>query len=898
MFKTFFFLELKYTLKQPMVYIFIFIFALLEFFSTVSDNIQIGGAVGNVYRNSPYTITFHISVLCVFGLLMAIAFFNNAALRDYNNGFNEILFTTPLSKPGYFFGRFFGALIISTLPMIGAFIGILSGTLLNSVFEWTDTSRYGPFYLETFISNYLLFILPNMFFVGTIIYAMANKWRNTVISFVGVLIVIIAYVISDSLMSDIDSETIAGLSDVFAINTYDIETQYYTPVEKNTLNPKFSGLLLWNRLIWTGLGLIILLISYSSFSFKEKNKKKKKEKEKTGVSMPTFIIPEITPTYNRKTVWLQLKSLFYINFLSIIKSITFKIIFLFSAIILIADLSNGFEYFGLQSYPLTYKVIDSINDNTDIFIIIILVFFSGELIWRDRDRKINEVIDTTAHISFISMVAKALSLVSITVILHFFFFLIGIIYQLLNEFTRIELDVYLLDFIYDNLAKYIIYSGVMILIQVLVNNKYIGYFVSVLVIFAWNIILTILDISSNMLNIGASPFIEYSDMNNFGPGLKGTLWFNAYWMLFSILCLLISGALWNRGSKKSLLMRFKIIRKQIPKNYRGFIVITALAWILTGSVVYYNSQILNPYRSKNTQEELAVSFEKKYGKYKTLTTPKITNVKYYIDIFPAERNVNVKADVELTNETEVAIDSLHFYYNEDWETSVVIPNSGLVFKDETYLLNIFKLNNPLQPGESIIINIENKYSTKGFKNNRGNTNIINNGTFLNSDQVMPIMGYNEACELSDKNTRKKYGLAPKERMPRLMKDSSEYHMKNYLNNGQSDFINVETIISTSNDQTAIAPGSLINKWSKKDRDYYHYKTDIPSLNFYAFISAKYEIAKRKWNGIDIEIYHDKKHPENVEMMLNAILFSQTMPYYRISTLRIFCTSLSRYYAIF
>ncbi|MCB0383701.1 MAG: hypothetical protein KDD05_10530, partial [Psychroserpens sp.] len=321
MFKTFFLSELKYTLKQPMVYIFMFILGLLEFGATVSDNVTVGGAIGNVYRNSPYTLTLHVSIFCIFSLLMAVAFFNNAALRDYNNEFNEILFTTPLSKPGYYFGRFIGALFISTLPLLGVFIGMLLGTYLNSIFEWIDPSRFGPFYFETFLNNYLLFILPNMFLAGTVIFAMAHKWKSTVISFVGGLVIIVAYIVSGSLMSDVDNETIAALSDVFGINTYAIETKYFTPVEKNTISPGFSGLLFYNRLIWTTVGLLILFISYFSFSFKKKNKKIKKEKTSTSKKETVFTLPQLNPSFNRATNWLQFKSFFYTNFLSIIKSV-------------------------------------------------------------------------------------------------------------------------------------------------------------------------------------------------------------------------------------------------------------------------------------------------------------------------------------------------------------------------------------------------------------------------------------------------------------------------------------------------------------------------------------------------------------------------------------------------
>lgn len=853
-----------------MVYIFIFILALMEFFATVSDNVQVGGAIGNVYRNSPYTLTLHISIFCIFSLLMAAAFFNNAALRDHNNEFNEILFTTPLSKPGYFFGRFFGALVISTLPLIGVFIGMLLGTYMNSIFGWMDDSRFGDFYFETFLNNYLLFILPNMFLAGAIIFAMANKWKSTVISFVGGLVIIVAYIVSGSLMSDVDNETVAGLSDVFGINTYSIETKYFTPAEKNTISPGFSGILFLNRLIWISVGLIILMISYFSFSFKEKNKKIKKEKTKTSNEDTVFSLPSLNPSFTKATNWIQFKSFFYTNFLSIIKSVTFKILFLFCIIILVADLSGGFEYFGLQSYPLTYKLIDSIKDNTDIFIIIIVVFFSGELIWRDRDYKINEVVDATAHTSFISMSAKALSLVCIASILNLFFLGFGVVYQLIHGFTRIEIDVYLLDFFYDNLPLFIAFGGITILIQVLSSNKYIGYFISILILLVWEIVLSILDLNSNMLDVGGGPSVFYSDMNRFGPGVKGALWFNLYWILFAVLGLLVAGALWNRGSKSSLLSRIKTARKEVPKSYRSFIALIAVIWLGVAGFVYYNTQALNPYLSGDTTEQLQAEFEKKYSKYRDAVHPKVTDAKYYIDIFPNKRDIHVKANIALTNETAQPIDSLHFFNGEGWNTKLNIPNAKPVFKDSTYLYTIYKLSPPLQPGESIVMNVENKFITRGFENGRGSTMIVKNGTFFNNGDVLPTMGYNEAYELSDKNTRKKYDLEPKERTPKLSGELNELHNRNYINNGQSDFINVETVISTIKEQTAIAPGSLIKKWEENGRDYYHYKTDTPSLNFYSFMSADYEIRKRKWNGIDIEVYYDEKHPENVDMMLDAV----------------------------
>lgn len=866
MFKSFFISELKYVLRQPTIYIYILIFAILEFFTLAIQNLAAADAV---YRNAPFIITRQMLQLTFLGLLITFNFLNNAAIRDYKNDFNEILFTTSLRKSGYFFGRFFAAVLLSTLPFIGAYIGLLFGSWMAPIFGWVDAERFGPFYIQTFINTYFLFILPNAFIFGSIIFAIASTWKSTMASFMGALFIITVVIVSSTLMSDIGTQTIAGLIDIFGINLYNIETRYYTNLEKNTINPTFSGLIAWNRLLWIGIGTIALSLSYIYFSFQKKNEKQKKLAKQTIKREQSFVLPELQILHTSRTSWLQFKSFFFINFLSIVKSLVFKILLFSCTFILITKLSFGFEVLGLHSYPLTYRIIDVIEGDVNLFLLIILIFFSGELIWRNRALKIYEIIDTTPHISFISIAAKALSLVSVVSILHLAFVGIGILYQLLNGFNRIEIDVYVLDFLYDNFPQYIIYGGIMTLIQVFLNNKYIGYFVSILILFVSGLILNALGISTNMLHIAGGPSIQYSDLNSFGPGLTGALWFNTYWVLFSIICLFIADSLWNRGAKKTLLKRIMSAKKQVPKSYRSSVVILIGIWMAVGGYVYYNTQILNPYFSNDAGEQLQVNYEKKYKKYQDIAVPKITEVEYFIDIYPSQRNVDAKATITLTNEGQIAIDTLHFILNDEWDMELTVPNSSLVSEDKTSMYYIYKLENPLQPGAAVKVTLDAKYTTKGFQNDRGNTNIVENGTMLNYGSFLPGIGYDSDLELRNNSIRKEYGLPIKKQVPELNKGITDSHMQNTLSKGTSDFIDVETIISTSIDQTAIAPGSLLKQWKKENRNYYHYKTDTPSLNFHTFNSGRYKIAKRQWNGIEIAVYHHEKHDDNINMMLNA-----------------------------
>jgi len=81
----------------------------------------------------------------------------------------------------------------------------------------------------------------------------------------------------------------------------------------------------------------------------------------------------------------------------------------------------------------------------------------------------------------------------------------------------------------------------------------------------------------------------------------------------------------------------------------------------------------------------------------------------------------------------------------------------------------------------------------------------------------------------------------------------------------SDWISFEATVSTSPDQVAIAPGYLQREWTENDRRYFHSTMDNPTLNFYAFLSARYEVKRDRWNDVAIEVLHHPGHTYNVEL---------------------------------
>ncbi|MEM1215147.1 MAG: M1 family aminopeptidase [Bacteroidota bacterium] len=869
MFSQFFSRELFTGLKRPMLYIFMGIVGLLVFLAVVSDSIVIGGVVGDVKKNAPTVVANYVAILNIFGLLFAAAFFNNAALRDYKYQFNEILFSTPLRKAGYFFGRFTGAWLLSSLVMVGVFLAFMLGSAVGPAMNWIGAERIGPTPWGAFFNSFVLFVLPNMFLAGSIIFLLATQFRSTIVSFVGTLLIIVGYVISLTLVSDVDNEALAGLVDMFGYSAYSLDTRYLTPVERNTVNPAFSGYLLTNRLLWFAVGVVVLLLGYWRFSFADKNKKAKKAKSKTTQVVTNFSRPALT-TVGGPSTWSTFWSFFKINTLSIFKSTVFVILLLFAIIMLLSNIWGGFEYFGLQSYPVTYKMIDQVNNIGQLFVVIVLVFFSGELVWRDRDHHLNEVVDSTPHQSWVSLSAKALSLVVVASSLYLTLIGVAILYQAVNGYTNFELSIYLTDFLTEAFLMYLLWGGLFIFLQVVLNQKYLAYFVSVMLLFMLDFLYLALGVETNLLNVGSTPATRYSDMNGFGPGFEGHLWFTSYWVLFGLLLLTLAGLFWPRGMNKKIQDRLAAGRKSLTGGYYGTLGFFSVAFLGVAGYLYYQTQVVNTYENSEETELARMDYERKYVQYADAPMLSITDATYYVDIYPEERAARGKVDLQLTNRNDVAIDSLHFTLSFEYDQVLDIPGATLVYEDEDLNYVIYTPAQAIQPGDTIQFSTTFDYTSVGIENEVENTSVLRNGTFFNNMEIVPTLGYNKGVELQDKNDRRKYDLPPRREMPDLERVCSHLCNKNYLTDGASDWVNAETFISTSANQIAVAPGSLVKQTEADGRRQFHYKVDHPSQHFFSFVSAEFEVARRQWNGIDVEVYYDEAHSVNVPIMLDAL----------------------------
>lgn len=854
--------EVRYWLKSWILWIFLLIIAVMIFGAASTDDITLGDSLSNTFRNSPYNIQNFYAFIGLITMIMAPAFMNSAAARDFSYNTYQIVFSTPLKRSDFLLGRFFGAALISLIPMLGVSIGMI----LAKYMPWVEPDRWEGIVWKAHLNGILLFALPNGFIVAAIMFAVAVWARNEIASFVSSVVMLAGYIVSDVLLQNVERQKLGAILDPFGIRTYAYFTRYWTVAEKNTVAAGYSGYLLWNRLLWVAVALVIFALAYWRFSFAERKKKIRAIKDESEKSTVTVALPEVS---FHDAPWRKYFASLRIHFLGVVKSTVFIVVVLAALLNCIPSIAlNASEGYGNSSFPVTHWILQIIAGTLYMFIVAIITYYAGVLVWKDRDIRMDEITDSMPAPEWVSFASRLTALLGIVLLIQLAVFASGVIIQASKHFYRFQFGLYAKELLFRDLSLFVMLAILAFFIHVLSPNKYVGYFVYVVFLlanlFAWRP----LNVASNLPKFANRPNVIYSDFYTDAPFRLAWSWFSLYWILCCGLLYVLTVMFWPRGKFNRWRERVGIARLRFGGAWPALAVLGCLTLATVGAWAYYNTKVMNALQGPKDVLRIQADYEKAYKKFDKKEMPRLRDVKYNIEIYPEQRQFVLNADAVIQNPYTHPLDEIDFTLNRLYDSQIQIPGATLVKDDKRLYYQAYRFSPPLPAGESRTIHATTKTHTRGFENEVSDTTVVQNGTFFNNT-VAPLIGYSTQNELTDPNDRKKYGLGEQELMPPLERNCTADCMETYVG-GRADWVNVETVISTSADQIAVAPGSLIHEWQEGGRRYFQYKLDHPALGFYSFISARYEVAREQWNGINLEVYYHKDHAWNVPRMMNSM----------------------------
>jgi aminopeptidase N len=854
--------ELRYQVRQPIFWITGLIFFLLVFASVTIDQVQIGSG-GNIHKNSPVALGVTTLIMALFFMFAATAFVANVIVRDDETGYGPIVRSTRVRKFDYLYGRFTGAFLAIALAFLFVPLGVFAGSLM----PWVDPQTLGPNRLGDYAFAYFYLALPGLFLISAIFFTVTTITRTMMGAYLGVAAFLVAYFAMIAALRDPSRTEVAALVEPMGQAAFAAATRYFTAAESNTTMPAITGGLLWNRVIWLSVAAVVLAAAYPAFRFETKGAKAKRKKDAEAAEAyvaPAGPLP--SPTFGAAAARAQLVKRTRFEMAQVFKSPAYVVLLLLGLFNSVAALAFGAELQGAALYPVTRWVIETLNGAFSLIVIIIAIYYAGELVWRERERRTHEIIDSTAVPDWAFVVPKTLAIALVLLSTLVVSAAAGVVVQAFHGYTDFQFGKYLFWYILPYAVDWTLLAALAVFLQAISPHKFVGWGLMLLYMIA-TITLSQIGLDHNLYLYGGSPPVPLSDMNGQGDFWKFAAWFRAYWSAFAVVLLVLAYGLWRRGTETRLVPRLRRLPRRLmgPAGVIGFAALAAFAGF--GGYIFLNTNVWNEYRTEIDQEKWQADYEKAFLKYEKLPQPSITDVVLDLDLDPHAPRLVTQGRYELVNDSGGPISQLHLRLDRDTKAEkLVLSRPAKVTEDDRFNYRIFTFDQPLQPGERATLSFTTLMQQKGFKNRGNTTRLVDNGTFVNNFEFAPIVGMDRNGVLRERSKRRKYGLPAELRPPKLEDLSAT--SRNYLAN--ADWVNADITITTVAGQTPIAPGYEVSDVTRDGRRTVRYRTDAPVLNFFSVQSADYAIRKVDHNGVELAIYYDAQHPWNVERMISAL----------------------------
>jgi ABC-type transport system involved in multi-copper enzyme maturation permease subunit len=866
MFREIFGFELRQQLKSPLFWMIALAFAALAFAAAVSDSVQIGGGIGNTHRNAPFVITQWLTAFTLIGMFLVTVFVAGAALRDFEAGTAEIIFATPLSRKAYLGGRFAAGYVAAA----GVMFTVAAGLLLGSFMPWLDPARLGPTPWGAFAYAFAVFVLPNLFFIAALLFALATLTRSMLSTYIGVIAFFVLWQIAVVTTDNLEHLTLGALIDPFGLSAMDLAARYWSIEDRNTRLPEIGGVLLANRAIWLAAGAAMIAGTLAFFRPDREGLRLRRRRRPAsdGDSVRSAggnRVLVATLRTDARARFVQFLKIAWFDTRGVLGGTAFLVMLGFGLMNLGGSLVLGNEMFGTKPYPVTHLMMEAMESSYNFLLFIVVTFYAGELVWRERSAHISEMTDAFSLPDWIPLAAKFVALAAVIVA----FLAAGAIECMINQSLRgyfhLEPGLYA-SYVALNSVSFLLLGVLALFLQVIANNKFFGYLLTVLFLIS-RIVLKQLHFDHHLYDYGSAPATPYSDMNGYGHFLAGHLWFQAYWACLAVALLAIAALYWPRGTALGWKERTRIAAQRLGTPSRVLIAASLLGFAGLGAWIFYNTNVLNRYVPGDLAKEEKADYEKHYRRYLGLPQPRITTVHVDLDIYPTAHRVDVRGHYTLVNKTRQPITDIHMTLPVDMRlVSLQFAPHAVISDDRVAGYTIYRLKQPMPPGASMDFDFVLQYLSRGFRNTPDDTHVVDNGTFIDSSEF-PHFGYQEAGQLIDRNDRRKYGLGV---VPRMAKIDDQAARGNSLLCCDSDWVTFESTVSTDPDQIALAPGYLEREWTENGRRYFHYQMDKPILDFVSFQSARYTVKRDAWNGVALEVYYDAQHPYNVDRMIDAM----------------------------
>ena len=840
--------------------------------------------------NAPLFVAQAGGTMGLVALLILAVVVGDAATRDVRTGLEPLMHAAPVGRAAYLGGRFLGAFLVAALLM--AAVPIVR--ILVAVAQTGLSAEVGPFRAAAYLQTYFLLLLPNALIATAVMFALATFVRHSLGGWLGAALLFVGGHLSQSYLgASLGRWDLATLVDVSGITALDLMSRTWSPVELNQRLIGSESMLLWNRVLLFAIAGALLLLTYSRFDFAGNAGAERWWKRgplgpsrsvrrggSGGATTPSDgqapqLGPPVSVPLSPREFGLagrarQTLSIMRDSLREVVPPWTWPMapLLVLAQFALTRD-ALGSMGAGTPVWPVTDLVLRTLGPGSGdapppviLAVIILPILLAGELIWRERDTNIQALADAAPVPDGARFIGKLLGLWLVIVSLFSLLTLGGVLAQASLGWTDFEPWVYL-QVVGLRLVRPLLFALFALSVHVLVNQKHIGHVIVLLLVTP--LISQLLNLEHPLLLIGSEPAWRHSTISGLGPYLGPVLWFDLYWAAWALLVALVARLFWVRGVERGIVERLRIARVRVGSARAGLVAGIALV-LLGGGGVFYNTNVLNTYRSTTASATQRAEYERLYGRFEGAPQPQLEATELEVEIHPDRGEAEVRGVHLLVNRTDLPIDTVHVATSTAVETvGVELDRDARIgVLDDDLGHRIYVLAEPLEPGDSLRMEWEVRHAPRGFPARAISTAVVGNGSFFVMREWMPLLGYRLDRQLTSPAERRAHGLPAWSPVPALgdrRATSDRYGM---------DHLYVTATVGTDEDQIGVAAGRLVRTWTEDGRRYSRYETVAPIGNGYAIFSADYAVSRSAWGDVAIEVFHNAHHDANVPRMLRGV----------------------------
>lgn len=878
MFRHIFKFELEYWIKNPLVYVFAGVLFSITFLTMwgMSAEAKVGDNI--VMMNSYYKINNNANMFSLLLVFLLPAFIGVSVFRDYSSRMYTLFYSFPFTKKDYLLAKFLSAFIVVVFIVLSITFGFVLGTLMPGVKQ----AAMLPFDAMNYLQLTFVFLLPNMLFFGSVVFALTLFTRNIYISFIGVIFLIVIQSFGKGVFGANGLDVLAALSDPTGGASVKYIVRYWTLEERNYNVLPIGGMILYNRIFWLLVSMIILWWTYTKFEFNQfAHGRSKRKKAKLDESLPQNKVPIINiPSVKTNFSFLsQLKTSWHLStldFRTIVLSWPFISILLAGGLLVLFQQYQMGPQEGIVSIPTTANMLRFPMFFFTAIVNLLTFLYVGVLIYKGQLNRMDGLLDIAPQPDWIILTSKLIAVLKMQFVLLSLVMIAGLTAQILGGYYRFEFWHYLFELFVLQGVHFFAWACLAICVHSIFKNMYFGYFVLLLVpvinLFlpglADYVDLAILKENLFQFNSVKDIFLgfDYSDFDGYGWQLTNYFAYKFYWFICSIGLLIIALLFWKRGLTFTLMERWHLVKSRFTGALKFSLLFGFVFFVATGSTIYYQENYVSQtYFSEADQTKITVMNEKLYGHLENMIQPRLTDVKMTMDIFPKSKDFVAKGVFTYVNKVDQIIDTIVIAKSLKEITIAKIRQAHEVIS-ENELLNykVVKLENGLLKGDSIEIELEVKNHPNSLLHHNSRT--LSNGTYI-TDNIMPQLGIRNLF-LSKTKDRMEHGLPERPELELLPSDSTLLGYNYGENNmGQMTY---ECTISTSTGQTPITMGEVTNRWTDGDRNYAHFKSKIPIGYAMSWFSGTYEKISEEGKYQTLEMYRHPLHDYNDGHFFNGL----------------------------